>query len=73
MQSKHYTILPGADLAVIQAWADLPEHHCVIVAQGRVDHVTHSLCVHQPLGIDDVITPMETALAGMIVESAWPE
>jgi hypothetical protein len=73
MQIKHYTILPGADLAVITAWAEDPNHRCYVIAQGRVDAVTHSLCVQQPLGMDEVFTETESALAGMIVESAWPE
>jgi hypothetical protein len=38
-----------------------------------VDAVTHSLCVHEPPGMDSVFTETESALAGMIVESAWPE
>ena len=73
MQIKYYSILDGADMSVIQAWAADPNHHCVIIAQGRVDAVTHSLCVHQPSGIADVFTPTESALAGMIAETARPE
>ena len=73
MQIKHYTILDGADMSAIQAWAAEPNNHCTIITQGRVGSVTHSLCVRQPSGIDDVITPMETQLSGMITETAWPE
>ena len=73
MQIKHYTILPTADITVIEAWAADPNHHCIIIAQGRVGAVTHSLCVRQPSGIADVIAPMELQLSGMIEETAWPE
>ena len=73
MQIKHYTVLEGADMSVIQAWAADPDHHCVIIAQGRVGSVTHSLCVSQPSGIADVIAPMELQLSGMIAETEWPE
>jgi hypothetical protein len=73
MQIKHYTVLEGADIAVIQAWAADPNHHCVIITQGRVGSVTHSLCVRQPSGIEDVIAPMELQLSGMIEETEWPE
>jgi hypothetical protein len=73
MQIKHYTVLEHADISVIQAWADEPNNHCTLITQGRVGSVTHSLCVRQPLGHDDVIAPMETHLSGMIEETAWPE
>ena len=73
MQIKYYSILDGADFGVIQAWVADPNHHCVIIAQGRVDSVTHRLCVRQPSGIADVFTPTESALAGMIAETEWPE
>jgi hypothetical protein len=72
MQNKYYTILPTADLAVITAWADEPDHRCYVIAQGRVDSVTHSLCVHQPPGMSGVFELTESALAGMIAEAAWP-
>ena len=73
MQIKHYTILDSADLDEIKAWAKDPDHRCYVIAQGRVDAVTHSLCVEQPLGMDEVFTETESALQGMIVESTWPE
>jgi hypothetical protein len=73
MQIKNYSIIDGADMSVIQAWADEPNNRCQIIAQGRVGTVTHSLCVHQPENIADVITPLELALAGMIAETEWPE
>ena len=73
MQIKHYTILEGADISVIQDWAAEPHHGCYIIAQGRVGQVTHSLCVHTPLNQPERFTAVETALAGMIVETAWPE
>jgi hypothetical protein len=73
MQIKHYTILEHADLAVIRAWADNPDNRCYVIAQGRVDQVTHSLCVHQPSGMTGVFELTESAFTGMIVETAWPE
>jgi len=73
MQIKHYTILDTADMTVIQAWAADPNHHCAIIAKGRVGAVTHSLCVYQHDHSMDVVTPTEHHLAGMIVETAWPE
>ena len=73
MQIKHYTILEHADLDVIKTWAEDPNHRCYVISQGRVDAVTHSLCVHQPSGMDDVFTAAELALAGMIQETTWPE
>jgi hypothetical protein len=73
MQIKYYSILDTADWGIIQAWVADPNHHCVIIAQGRVDAVTHRLCVRQPSGIGDVITPTESALGHMIEETEWPE
>lgn len=73
MQIKHYTILEGADMSVIQAWATDPEHGCYIIAQGRVGAVKHSLCVHTPPNEPERFTQVESALAGMITETAWPE
>jgi hypothetical protein len=73
MQIKHYTILDSADMSVIQAWADDADHRCYVIAQGRVGHVTHTLCVHQPSGMSGVFALTESALAGMIAETAWPE
>jgi hypothetical protein len=73
MQIKYYTILPGADIEVIRAWVDDPDHHCTIITQGREGHVTHNLCVRQPLHSLDIIAPTEDHLAGMIEETSWPE
>ena len=73
MQIKYYSILDTADWGIIQAWAADPNHHCVIIAQGRVGAVTHSLCVRQPSGIADVFAPTESHLSGMIAETTWPE
>ena len=73
MQIKHYTILEGADITVIEAWAADPHHGCYVISQGRVGHVTRSLCVHTPPNELERFTEVESALAGMIVESAWPE
>jgi hypothetical protein len=73
MQSKYYTIPSLDHLAAVQAWAENPDNRCQVITQGRVGEVTHSLCVNQPENYADVITPTETALAGMIVETAWPE
>jgi hypothetical protein len=73
MQIKHYTILDGADLTVINTWAQDANHRCYVIAQGQADAVTWSLCVHQPSGMDSVFTDTETALAGLIQETAWPE
>ena len=75
MQIKYYTILEGADMAVIQAWVSDPEHRCIIVTKTLVDQVTHSLGVSQPEGPDNehVFTLTESALAGMIVETPDPE
>jgi hypothetical protein len=73
MQIKHYTILDAADLDEITAWAADPYHGCYIISQGREGHVTHSLCVHTPPNNPERFTEVEAALAGMIVETAWPE
>jgi len=73
MQIKHYTILDSADMSAIQAWAADPNNHCIIIAQGREGAVTYSLCVNQPKGMRDVITPTENHLSGMIAETTWPE
>jgi hypothetical protein len=73
MQIKHYTILEGADITVIEAWAADPHHGCYIIAQGRVGHVSHSLCVHTPDNQPERFTEVESALADMIVETSWPE
>jgi len=73
MQIKHYTVLDGADLDMIKSWAELPQNHCFLIAQGRVGSVTHSLCVHQPSGMSGVFELTESELAGMIAETAWPE
>ena len=73
MQIKHYTILDGADMTVIQAWAEEPNNHCIIVAQGREGSVTHSLCVNQPKGMSGVFELTENHLSGMIQETTWPE
>jgi len=73
MQIKHYTILDSADLDEIKGWAKDPDHRCYVIAQGRVDAVTHSLCVHQPSGMTGVFELTESAFTGMIVETAWPE
>ena len=73
MQIKHYTVLENADIAVIKAWAEDPNNHCTIITQGRVGAVTHSLCVHTPEGMTGLFELTETALAGMIVETTWPE
>ena len=73
MQIKHYTILPTADLAVIRAWVDDPDHGCVLITQGVAGSEIHNLCVHQPLHTPDRITPTESHLENMIVETTWPE
>ena len=68
MQIKHYTILEGADISVIQAWAADPTHRCIIIAENGV---TRSLSVSKPEGPDheQVFELTESALAGMIVET----
>ena len=75
MQIKYYTILEGADMAVIQAWVSDPEHRCIIVTKTLVDQVTRSLGVSQPLGPEHehIFTRTESALAGMIQETPEPE
>ena len=73
MQIKYYTILEGADISVIEAWAADPHHGCYIIAQGRVGHVTRSLCVHTPSNQPERYTAIESALEGMIAETSWPE
>lgn len=66
MQIKHYTIPDPQHLAVIQDWALNPDNHCIIIAQGRVGAVTHSLCVNQPPGVADMFARTESQLSGMI-------
>jgi hypothetical protein len=72
MQIKHYTILEGADITAIQAWAADPNHRCIIITQNTV---TRSLSVSKPEGPDHehVFTETESALAGMIEETPEPE
>jgi hypothetical protein len=72
MQIKHYTILEGADITAIQAWAAVPNHRCIIITQNTV---IRSLSVSQPEGPDHehVFTETESALAGMIQETTEPE
>ena len=73
MQIKHYTILEGADMSMIRAWAADPHNGCYIISQGAVGSEIYNLCVYQPLHSPDRITPTETHLADMIAETAWPE
>ena len=73
MQIKHYNILEGADITVIQAWVDEPTHRCIIITQNTVDGVARSLSVSQPEGQTDIFTLTESALAGMIAETPDPE
>ena len=73
MQIKHYTILEGADMNMIRAWAALPHNGCYIIAQGAAGSEIYNLCVYQPLHSPDRITPTETHLQDMIVETTWPE
>ena len=73
MQIKHYTILPTADLAVIRAWVADPDHHCYLITQGVEGSEIHSLCVHQHFHSTDVVTPTESHLADMMVETTFPE
>ena len=73
MQIKHYDILDSADMAVIQAWVDEPNHRCVIVTKTLVGTVTRSLGVSQPEGQLYVFALTESALAGMIQETPEPE
>ena len=75
MQIKHYDILDTADMAVVQAWVDEPNHRCIIVTQTLTDRVTRSLGVSRPEGPDHlhVFELTESALAGMIQETPEPE
>ena len=75
MQIKHYTILEHADMAVIQAWVDVPNNRCIIVTKTLVGVVTRSLGVSQPEGPEHehIFTRTESALAGMIAETPEPE
>jgi hypothetical protein len=73
MQIKYYTILEHADMAVIQAWADVPDHRCVIVTKTLGDVVTRSLGVSQPTGSGHIFADTQAALAGMIVEIVDPD
>ena len=72
MQIKHYTILEGADISVIQVWAADPMHRCIIITENTV---TRSLSVSKPEGPDhtEVFELTESALAGMIAETPEPE
>jgi len=72
MQIKYYTIIDGADITAIQAWAADPNHRCIIVTQNTV---TRSLSVSQPMGPEHehIFTETESALAGMIVELTDPD
>jgi hypothetical protein len=71
MQIKYYTIQEHADIAVIQAWAAVPDHRCVIVTKTVAGAVTRSLGVSQPMGPEHehIFTETESALEGMIVET----
>jgi len=75
MQIKHYDILDTADMAVVQAWVDEPNHRCVIITKTLVGVVTRSLGVSRPEGPEhqSVFTLTESALAGMIQETPEPE
>ena len=75
MQIKHYDILDSADMAVVQAWVDEPNHRCIIITKTLVGEVTRSLGVSQPLGPEHehIFTRTESALAGMIQETPEPE
>jgi len=75
MQIKYYSILDGADISVIQAWAAVPDHRCVIVTKTLVGTVTRSLGVSQPMGPEheNIFTETESALAGMIQETQDPD
>ena len=72
MQIKHYTILEGADISVIQAWVSDPDHRCIIITENAV---IRSLSVSKPEGPDhaQVFEITESALAGMIAETPEPE
>jgi hypothetical protein len=73
MQIKHYDILDTADMAVVQAWVDEPNHRCIIITKGSTGAVTRSLGVSQPEGQLYVFALTESALAGMIQETPEPE
>jgi len=75
MQIKYYDILDSADMAVVQAWVDEPNHRCIIITKTLVGEVTRSLGVSQPLGPEHehIFTRTESALAGMIQETPEPE
>jgi hypothetical protein len=75
MQIKYYTILDTADISVVQAWADVPDHRCVVVTKTLVGAVTRSLGVSQPMGPEHehIFTEIESALAGMIQETIDPD
>ena len=75
MQIKYYTILDTADMAVVQAWAAVADHRCIIVTKTLVGQVTRSLSVSQPMGPEHehIFTATESALAGMIVELTDPD
>jgi len=75
MQIKYYTILDTADMAVVQAWAAVADHRCIIVTKTLVGQVTRSLSVSQPMGPEHehIFTETESALAGMIVELTDPD
>ena len=72
MQIKHYTILEGADISVIQAWVSDPMHRCIIITENGV---TRSLSVSKPDGLEHrhVFELTESALKGMIEETPEPE
>jgi hypothetical protein len=75
MQIKYYTILEHADISVVQAWADVPDHRCVIVTKTLGDVVTRSLGVSKPTGTEHqhIFAETESALAGMIAEVMDPD
>ena len=73
MQIKYYDILDSADMAVVQAWVDEPNHRCIIITKTLVGEVTRSLGVSQPEGQLYVFALTESALAGMIQETPEPE
>ena len=75
MQIKHYDILDTADMAVVQAWVDEPNHRCIIVTKGSTGAITRSLGVSRPEGPEhqSVFALTESALAGMIQETPEPE
>lgn len=75
MQIKNYTVLEGADISVIQAWAAEPTHRCMIITQDTAGTVTRSLSVSKPDGLEHahVFELTESALAGMIQETVRPE